>query len=103
MVQVEFDPARVSYEALLDVFFKIHDPTQKDRQGMNVGTQYRSVIFYHSAEQKVAAEAAVARLQQGGKTRRPVSTQLVPAPTFWRAEEYHQQYYARRGLSGCKI
>jgi len=105
-VQVEFDPAKVRYEALLDLFWRIHDPTQKDRQGFDVGSQYRSVIFYHTPEQKAAAEASRAKLEQGGTgagRRRPIATQIVPAPTFWRAEEYHQQYYAKRGVAGCKI
>jgi peptide-methionine (S)-S-oxide reductase len=102
-VQVEYDPAQVSYEELLDVFWNSHDPTTPDRQGPDVGSQYRSVIFYHSPEQQAAATASKERLQKSGKRRRPIVTEIVPAATFWRAEDYHQQYLEKRGLSSCHM
>jgi peptide-methionine (S)-S-oxide reductase len=103
VVEVDYNPARVSYEQLLGIFWAEHDPTQLNRQGPDVGDQYRSVIFYHSPEQQAAAEASRARLEQAGKYRRPIVTQIVPATTFFRAEEYHQQYLEKRGLSTCRI
>ena len=103
VVEVTFDPAQVSYETLLDVFWRNHDPTTRNRQGPDVGSQYRSVVFYHSPEQKAAAEAKLAELEKGGKFRRPIVTQIEPAPTFYRAEEYHQQYLAKHGRSHCAI
>lgn len=102
-VEVEFDPARVTYERLLDVFWENHDPTQKNRQGPDVGTQYRSGIFFHSPEQKAAAEASKASLEAGGRFKRPIATEITPASTFWRAEQYHQRYLEKRGLAHCKI
>ena len=102
-VEVEFDPARVTYERLLDVFWENHDPTQKNRQGPDVGTQYRSGIFFHSPEQKAAAEASKASLEASGRFKRPIATEITPASTFWRAEEYHQRYLEKRGLAHCKI
>ena len=98
-LEITFDPARVSYEQLLDHFFKMHDPTTPNRQGPDVGTQYRSAVFYHSPQQKAAAEAALQRLQAGFK--RPIVTQIVPAVPFYRAEEYHQRYLEKRGLGAC--
>jgi peptide-methionine (S)-S-oxide reductase len=103
VVQVEYDPARVSYDQLLDVFWANHDPTTLNRQGPDVGTQYRSVIFYHTPQQQAAAVASRDRQQASGRYRRPIVTQIEPAPTFWRAEEYHQQYLAKRGQSHCHI
>ena len=103
VVQVEYDPAQVSYEHLLDVFWSNHDPTTRNRQGPDVGTQYRSVIFYHTPEQRTAAVASKQRLEQSGKYKRPIVTEIVPAATFWRAEDYHQQYLEKRGLSSCRI
>jgi peptide-methionine (S)-S-oxide reductase len=103
VVEVEYDPAQVSYEQLLDVFFTSHDPTQLNRQGPDVGTQYRSVVFYHTPEQRTAAEAAKERLQASGKFRRPVVTAVEPAGPFWRAEEHHQRYLEKRGLGSCHI
>lgn len=102
-VRVEYDPARVSYEELLDVFWENHDPTTLNRQGPDVGTQYRSVIFYHTPDQKEAAMASKERLAKSGKYKRPIVTQIVPESTFWRAEDYHQQYLEKRGLSSCHI
>jgi peptide-methionine (S)-S-oxide reductase len=103
VVQVEFDPAKISYDQLLDVFWANHNPTTPNRQGPDVGTQYRSVIFYHSPEQKAAAEKSKQRLAAGGKFNRPIVTQIEPAPKFWLAEDYHQQYLAKRGQSHCAI
>lgn len=103
VVQVEFDPAIVDYRKLLDVFWANHDPTTLNRQGPDVGTQYRSVIFYHSPEQQAAAEESKDALEKSGRFRRPIVTQIEPAPTFWRAEEYHQRYLERRGMTHCHI
>ncbi len=102
-VLVEYDPARVSYEDLLKVFFENHDPTQKNRQGPDVGTQYRSAIFTHSPEQEQAAKATVAKLAETGRFRRPIATEIVPATTFWRAEEYHQRYFEKHGIAACHV
>jgi peptide-methionine (S)-S-oxide reductase len=101
VVEVEFDPAEVSYEELLDTFFELHDPTQLNRQGPDVGDQYRSVVFTHSAEQEQAARAARERAQE--RFDRPVVTAIEPASDFWRAEEYHQQYLVKRGVASCRI
>ncbi len=103
VVDVEFDPARVSYEALLQVFWENHDPTQLNRQGPDVGDQYRTVIFFHSPEQQVIAEQSKATLAASGMYKKPIVTQIVPAETFYKAEDYHQQYLEKRGLSTCKI
>ena len=103
VVQVEFDPARVSYEKLLDVFWANHNPTTLNRQGPDVGRQYRSVIFYHSPEQKKAAEESKAALEKSGRFRQPIVTQVEPAPKFYRAEEYHQRYLEKRGQTHCAI
>jgi len=103
VVQVEFDPAQVSYERLLEVFWENHDPTQLNRQGPDVGTQYRSVIFFHSAAQEAAACASKEARQRSGIYPRPIVTEIVPAAEFWRAEEYHQQYLEKRGLANCHI
>ena len=102
-VLVEFDPAVVSYDQLLEAFWNCHNPTQLNRQGPDVGSQYRSVIFYHTPEQQAAAEASKDRLAQSGKYRRPIVTQIVPAATFYRAEEYHQQYLEKRGEASCHL
>ena len=103
VVQVEFDPAVVSYEKLLDVFWSSHNPTTLNRQGPDVGTQYRSVIFYHSPEQRAIAESSKTALEKSGKFRSPIVTQIEPAPKFYRAEEYHQRYLEKRGQSHCAI
>ncbi|MEY2547280.1 MAG: peptide-methionine (S)-S-oxide reductase [Verrucomicrobiota bacterium] len=103
VVDLEFDPARIGYEKLLDVFFSNHNPTQLNRQGPDVGTQYRSVVFYHSPEQKAAAEVAKTKLSDSGKFSKPIATAIEPAPKFWRAEEYHQRYLAKRGQTHCAI
>jgi peptide-methionine (S)-S-oxide reductase len=103
VVEVTFDPSKVSYDTLLDLFWSNHDPTTRNRQGPDVGSQYRSVIFYHSPEQKAAAEAKLAELEKSGRFRRPIVTQIEPAPAFYRAEEYHQQYLAKHGRTYCAI
>lgn len=98
-VEVEYDPAQVSYEALLEVFWETHDPTTLNRQGPDVGTQYRSAIFVHTPEQETAARASKARLEQSGRYRRPIVTEITPAARFYPAEEYHQQYLEKRRLA----
>jgi peptide-methionine (S)-S-oxide reductase len=103
VVEVEYDPSKVSYGQLLDVFWSSHDPTQLNRQGPDFGTQYRSVIFYHDEEQKAEAEASKARLEASGQFRRPIVTQIVPAAPFYRAEEYHQRYLEKRGETSCHL
>ena len=103
VVQVEFDPAVVAYHELLDVFWGNHDPTQVNRQGPDVGTQYRSAIFYHNDEQKRSAEQSKQERDASGRHRRPIATQIVPATDFWIAEDYHQQYLEKRGLASCHI
>lgn len=103
VLQVEYDPALVTYEQLLAVFWKCHDPTQLNRQGPDVGEQYRSAILYHSPEQEAAAKASRQQLMASGNHRRPVVTRIEPAGTFWRAEEYHQQYLAKRGVGNCHL
>jgi peptide-methionine (S)-S-oxide reductase len=103
VVKVEYDPEKVSYDALLKVFWENHDPTTLNRQGPDFGTQYRSVIFFHSPEQETAALASKASLDSSGRFRRPIVTQIVPAGDFWRAEEYHQQYLEKRGQATCHI
>jgi peptide-methionine (S)-S-oxide reductase len=103
VVEVEFDPARIGYEKLLDVFWSNHNPTTLNRQGPDMGRQYRSVIFYHSPEQKAAAEASKEKIGSSGRFNRPVVTQIEPAPKFWRAEEYHQRYLEKRGQTHCAI
>jgi peptide-methionine (S)-S-oxide reductase len=102
-VLVEFDPKLVSYDQLLGVFWNCHDPTQLNRQGPDVGSQYRSAIFYHTPAQQAAAIASKDRLAQSGKHRRPIATEIVPAATFYRAEEYHQQYLEKRGEASCHL
>jgi peptide-methionine (S)-S-oxide reductase len=103
VVEVEFDPSEVSYDDLLRVFWDNHDPTTLNRQGPDTGTQYRSVIFYHTPEQEAAAKASKEALAKSGRYKRPIVTEIVPAPEFWRAEEYHQQYLEKRGLAHCHI
>ena len=103
VVQVTFDPAQVSYEKLLEAFWMLHDPTQMNRQGPDSGTQYRSAIFIHSPEQEAAARKSEAALEASGKFRRPIATEITPAGTFYRAEEYHQRYLEKRGAASCHI
>jgi len=100
VVYVEFDSAKISYDELLTAFWNNHDPTTLNRQGPDVGTQYRSAVFYYSPQQKAAAEAARERLEKSGKYRNPIVTQITPASQFYRAEEYHQQYLEKGGRCG---
>lgn len=102
-VEIDYDPAKISYEQLLDAFFSLHDPTQLNRQGPDWGTQYRSVVFYHTPEQEAAAKATIERLTAEKRFPKPIATQVVPASTFWRAEEYHQKYLEKRGAASCHI
>ena len=102
-VQVEFDPARVSYEDLLGVFWSIHDPTTLNRQGPDIGTQYRSVIFYHNLKQEAAARNSKQKLESSGRFGRPIVTEIQPVSEFWRAEEYHQQYFEKSGRPSCHL
>lgn len=103
VVQVEFDPAQVSYDDLLRVFWENHDPTTLNRQGPDVGTQYRSAVFFHTPAQEAAAKASKDALARSGAYKRPIVTEIVPATEFWRAEEYHQQYLEKRGLAHCRL
>ncbi len=103
VVQVTYDPAQVSYEHLLDVFFANHDPTTLNRQGPDVGTQYRSVIFAHTPEQEAQARAQIHALTESGCERRPIVTTIEPTGRFTRAEEYHQRYFKKHGLPSCHI
>lgn len=103
VVQVTYDPARVAYEDLLRVFWDNHDPTTLNRQGPDVGTQYRSVIFYANPAQRAAAEVSRDARQSSGRYRKPIVTQIEPAPAFHPAEEYHQRYLEKRGLASCHI
>jgi len=103
VVEVDYDPAAVSYDRLLDVFWNGHNPTQLNRQGPDVGTQYRSAIFFHDAEQEKAARASKERLAASGKFARPIVTEISPAQPFWRAEDYHQRYFEKRGGGSCHV
>jgi peptide-methionine (S)-S-oxide reductase len=103
VVEVTFDPSRLSYETLLDAFFALHDPTQVNRQGPDWGTQYRSVIFTQNDQQFAQARAKIAELSASGSYRKPIATQVVPAMIFWKAEEYHQKYLEKRGMVSCHI
>jgi len=102
-VEVEFDPGVVRYEDLLEVFWATHDPTTPNRQGPDVGTQYRSAIFYHNAAQEAAARASKERMVASGRFNRPIVTEIVPAGPFYPAEEYHQKYFEKHGMHGCGI
>lgn len=97
-VEVTFDPQEVTYEQLLDQFWKLHDPTTPNRQGPDIGDQYRSAIFFHSPEQEKAARESMERVEKSGRWGRPIVTQIEPLREFWQAEDYHQQYVAKRGL-----
>lgn len=101
VVRIEFDPNIISYEALLGVFFELHDPTQVNRQGPDIGTQYRTVIFTTNDAQRDIAERVKAQLDASEKYDKPIATAIEPAPAFHRAEDYHQQYLAKRGLGAC--
>jgi peptide-methionine (S)-S-oxide reductase len=102
-VEVVFDPERVSFGELMDVFWRIHDPTMVNRQGPDVGSQYRSAIFFVDDQQEDAAREAIRRLEDSGKYRRPVATEVARLNHFWRAEEYHQQYLEKRNGTGCRV
>lgn len=101
VVEILYHPEIISYENLLNVFWNIHDPTTKNRQGFDVGTQYRSVIFYHSLKQKTIAEAAKKNLERSRKYKKEIVTEITKATSFYRAEKYHQHYLAKRGLAAC--
>jgi peptide-methionine (S)-S-oxide reductase len=101
VVQVTFDPQKISYDQLLDLFWQIHNPTQVNRQGPDVGTQYRSAIFVHSPEQQAIAEKSKAALAASGKFQRPIATEITTAGPFYRAEEYHQKYLEKHGAASC--
>jgi len=103
VVQVSFDPAKVSYDRLLEVFWGSHNPTTLNRQGPDEGTQYRSVIFFYTPEQEAAARASKAKQEAAGRFKKPIVTEISPASTFYRAEEYHQRYLEKRGLAQCHI
>ncbi|MFP4106581.1 MAG: peptide-methionine (S)-S-oxide reductase MsrA [Phycisphaerae bacterium] len=102
-VRVVYDPEEVSYEELLDVFWQIHNPTTPNRQGPDVGSQYRSAVFYHNESQEQAARAKKQELEESGQFNRPVVTEISPASTFWEAEEYHQDYYKKHGKGNCPV
>ena len=102
-VEVDYDPSKITFDQLLNVFWENHDPTQVDRQGPDWGTQYRSGIFFHSPEQEATAKASKEALDKSGNYRTPIATQIVPAETFYEAEDYHQQYLEKRGMATCHI
>jgi peptide-methionine (S)-S-oxide reductase len=102
-VELEYDPAQISYDDLLNAFWEMHDPTTMNRQGPDVGSQYRSAIFYHTPEQEAAAKKSRDALAASGKFKRPIVTEIKPATKFWRAEEYHQQYFGKNGIAACHL
>jgi len=103
VVQVTFDPEKLSYSQLLDVFWKAHNPTQVNRQGPDFGKQYRTAIFFHSPQQEAVARQSKQALEARGAFRQPIATEITPTGTFWRAEEYHQRYLEKRGAESCHI
>lgn len=103
VVEVTYGPTQISYWDLLNVFWQIHDPTTPNRQGPDVGTQYRSVIFYHTPQQEAAARESKEEMERTGRFRRPIVTAIEPAGTFWRAEEYHQRYLVKHGRGHCRV
>jgi peptide-methionine (S)-S-oxide reductase len=102
-VQIEYDPSKVTYNQLLDVFWTHHDPTTPNRQGPDVGTQYRSVVFYYTPEQRQAAMASIVQLTKEHRYSHPIVTQVVKATDFWKAEDYHQHYLDKNGLQNCRF
>jgi len=102
-VEVTYDPAKVSYDQLLNVFWEVHDPTTLNRQGPDVGSQYRSVIFFRNSEEEAAARASKERLQGSGKHPRKIVTEITRASQFWEAEDYHQHYFEKRGVTHCRV
>ncbi len=103
VVEVEYDPSVVSFDHLLDVFFKIHNPTTRDQQGPDVGSQYRSAIYFTTPEQEAAAKKKMEELEQKGRFLNPIVTEVAPAKTFWRAEEYHQRYNEKHNRASCHV
>lgn len=103
VVEISYNPNRISFEELLTIFWKCHDPTQQNRQGPDVGTQYRSVIFFQNSEQERLARISKETMEKSGRFRAKIATQIVPAVDFWEAEEYHQQYLEKRGLGTCHL
>ncbi len=103
VVEVEYDPSVVSYDTLLDIFWSNHNPTTLNRQGPDIGTQYRSAIFFHSPEQEIEATASKAKMNASGKFGKPIVTEITPASTFWKAEDYHQKYLFKRGMTHCHV
>jgi peptide-methionine (S)-S-oxide reductase len=103
VVKVVFDPSKVSYEQLLEVFWSSHNPTTRDRQGWDIGSQYRSAIFVHNPEQEESARRSLGEMDCAGRYKKPIVTEITPAGPFYRAEEYHQQYLAKRGQGACHI
>lgn len=103
VVEVTFDPQQISYESLLNAFWQMHDPTTRNRQGPDIGSQYRSAIFYHTETQKIEAEQSKQLMDNSGAYSRPIVTEITPATTFWEAEEYHQKYLEKRGMGSCHI
>lgn len=103
VVEVEYDPEKIPYATLLDLFWSIHDPTTLNRQGPDIGTQYRSVIFFHDAEQETAAKTAKEGQQRSRRFKRDIVTEIAPAQAFYRAEEYHQRYLEKRGMGSCHL
>ena len=103
VVEVEYDPSKVSYEELLTVFWNSHDPTTLNRQGPDVGTQYRSAVFFHNAEQEAAAKVSKAKLQSSGRFTKPIVTEMTSASAFYEAEDYHQRYLEKRGQKSCGL
>ena len=102
-VELEYDPAQISYDDLLKTFWAMHDPTTMNRQGPDIGSQYRSAIFYHTPQQEAAAKKSRDALAASGKFKRPIVTEIKPATKFWRAEEYHQRYFEKNGMAACHL
>ena len=102
-IQVQYDPNEISYEQLLKVFWSVHDPTTKDRQGPDIGSQYRSMISYHTSEQETLAKKIKEELERSGKFKSKIVTEIVPTSSFYKAEEYHQKYYQKRGGGSCYV
>jgi peptide-methionine (S)-S-oxide reductase len=100
-IQLQYDPEEVTYEELLKVFWSTHNPTTKNRQGPDIGSQYRSVIFYHTPEQELSARSSIEELEKSGRFSNRIVTEIVPASTFYKAEQYHQKYYEKKGGGNC--
>jgi peptide-methionine (S)-S-oxide reductase len=102
-VEVTYEPAQISYDQLLSVFWEVHNPTMLNRQGPDVGEQYRSALFFHNSAQEAAAQSSKENLQRSGKYKRDIVTEITPASQFWEAEDYHQQYFEKRGMTHCRV